>query len=432
MAYSELVKNIDTLRTYIRGFYIYGFLGRDDFAQKSGRTYDNEKRRLVNYLSEFVSARNDESGKVSFVSIDSRSLGRNPFYEVFKAKSFTAMDISLHFMILDILHEPEERKSLGQILDEIAKVYLRGFSAKMLPEESTLRKKLNEYAKLGLVKIERTGKTSLYSREATVDLAGAGDFLSFFSETAPCGVLGCFLLDKFSRAEVASSQIFQFKHHYLTNAIESDFLCDFFAAIREHRFLTVTQQRSIHARKVVVKVVPLMIYESVQDGRLYAMVYNQRNKFFTAMRFDYIIGLSLGEVYEGFEQRRTDFEPLKKHIWGVALKMNKRHNDITTSHIRFKIFIGENEEFIYQRLIREKRVGEVTRLDENTAEFNADIFEPMEIIPWVRTFISRILEFQCSDSQITRMFYHDVRKMKALYGLESGKTQITGESHAVQ
>ena len=46
MAYSELIKNLDTLRTYIRSFYIYGFKTRDQFFGKSPRTYDDEKRRL--------------------------------------------------------------------------------------------------------------------------------------------------------------------------------------------------------------------------------------------------------------------------------------------------------------------------------------------------------------------------------------------------
>ena len=50
MAYSELIKNLDTLRTYIRSFYIYGFKTRNQFFGKSPRTYDDEKRRLENYL----------------------------------------------------------------------------------------------------------------------------------------------------------------------------------------------------------------------------------------------------------------------------------------------------------------------------------------------------------------------------------------------
>ena len=103
MAYSELIKNLDTLRTYIRSFYIYGFKTRDKFRGKSVRTYDDEKRRLENYLDGYMAFRPDENGKVTFLSIDSRRTAHNPLYKIFKAKSFTAMDISLHFMLMDIL-----------------------------------------------------------------------------------------------------------------------------------------------------------------------------------------------------------------------------------------------------------------------------------------------------------------------------------------
>lgn len=74
MAYSELIKNLDTLRTYVRSFYIYGFKTRDNFFEKSKRTYDDEKRRLENYLSGYMSFRTDENGKVTFLSIDSRRI----------------------------------------------------------------------------------------------------------------------------------------------------------------------------------------------------------------------------------------------------------------------------------------------------------------------------------------------------------------------
>lgn len=144
MAYSELIKNLETLRTYVRSFYIYGFKTRDKFLGKSARTYDDEKRRLENYLSDYMAFRTDENGKVTFLSIDSRRIPHNPLYKIFKAKSFTAMDISLHFMLMDILFDCDEKngKTLAQILDEINSVYLKDFSADALPEESTLRKKL--------------------------------------------------------------------------------------------------------------------------------------------------------------------------------------------------------------------------------------------------------------------------------------------------
>ena len=195
MAYSELIKKIDTLRTYIRSFYIYGFKTREQFFGKSMRTYDDEKRRLENYLDGYMTFRLDENGKVTFLSIDSRHTTHNPLYKIFKAKSFTAMDISLHFMLMDILADGS-KKTLNQLLDEITDTYLKDFSTEILPEESSLRKKLKEYEELGLISSTKDGKTMLYYLNPMSDLSGLEDAFAFFSEIAPCGVVGSFLFDK--------------------------------------------------------------------------------------------------------------------------------------------------------------------------------------------------------------------------------------------
>ena len=414
MAYSELIKNLDTLRTYIRSFYIYGFKSRDKFTGKSTRTYDDEKRRLENYLDGYMTFRPDENGKVNFVSIDSRHTPHNPLYKLFKAKSFTAMDISLHFMVMDIL-AGGEKKSLNQILDEINSVYLDGFSSEVVPEESTLRKKLKEYEELGLIKSEKDGKTMLYCRTPLSDLSGLEDVLNFFSETDPWGVIGNFLFDKLPKEAQQEGEIFQYKHHYITSTIESDFVEQVFQAIREHRYLTIEQKRSEDDRTFPNEVIPLMIYQSTQGGRMYLMAYRPRGKYFLALRFDYIVGMETGGVYEGFEQKRAEFEELRNHIWGVALKQNKKHNDTTTVHVTFRITFSEEEKFIYQRLLREKRSGTVTLLDDNNAQFDVDVYDPLEIIPWVRTFICRITFFDCTDKNIVRRFYGDIRKMNRMY-----------------
>jgi len=52
--FQELVKNFDRVRDYIRQFFIYGFKSRNEFDQKSGRTYDNERRRTESWLSAYT------------------------------------------------------------------------------------------------------------------------------------------------------------------------------------------------------------------------------------------------------------------------------------------------------------------------------------------------------------------------------------------
>ncbi len=54
MAYSELIKNFEKVRSYMRDFYVYGFKGRDEFDSKSSRIYDDEYRRVKAWLEGYM------------------------------------------------------------------------------------------------------------------------------------------------------------------------------------------------------------------------------------------------------------------------------------------------------------------------------------------------------------------------------------------
>ena len=221
MAYSELIKNFENIRDYISQFYVYGFKRRKDYDKKSSRSYDNERRRIESWLGEYMCFTNESDGKSTFLSLDSRTVLHNPLYKAFKAKSFTDKNIMLHFYILDIL----KNKSLSssEIADEITNEYFSMFESVKECDESTIRKKLNEYEKLGLIKSEKQGRKRIYSlNECDVDLDKWRDALSFFTEVNPIGVIGSYLLDKFDNEE----NPFRFKQHYIFNALESEVLYD--------------------------------------------------------------------------------------------------------------------------------------------------------------------------------------------------------------
>ena len=78
MAYSELIKNFNKIRDYMRDFYVYGFKSRDDYTKKSARSYDDEKRRIENWLGDYMKFHQTADGKKVFLSIDSRVTRHNP------------------------------------------------------------------------------------------------------------------------------------------------------------------------------------------------------------------------------------------------------------------------------------------------------------------------------------------------------------------
>lgn len=415
MAYSELIKNFNKIRDYMRDFYVYGFKCRDDYTRKSVRSYDNEKRRIESWLGDYMQFRRTADGKEVFLSIDSREAKQNPFYKAWKTKSFTDGDITLHFVIMDILASGAE-KSFLEITGQVDS-YMEEFDQVRLFDSSTIRKKLNEYVKEGILLSRRSGKTVLYRRSQEKGIPDT-DILDFFSETAPCGVIGSFLLDKAVRHE----SCFAFKHHYITGAMDSEVLCSILAALHEKRRISVEMISRQKDRISEGHLIPLRVMISVQSGRQYVMAYEPRFKRITSHRLDNIVSVKTEEISERFDEFREMLDRLEAHMWGVSANGRSGRR---MEHVAFTVRYTEEEKHIPRRLEREKRIGTVEHLDQNTSRFSADVFDAGELIPWIRTFICRITDISISDKALEDQFKKDLQTMYDIYGLEGG------DGHAV-
>ena len=412
MAYSELIKNFNRIRDYMREFYVYGFKSRDEFTAKSARSYDDERRRLESWLGDYMRFRQTPDGKNVFLSIDSRLSRHNPLYSAWKTKSFTDGDITLHFILFDVLHDPDAALSLNGLTEAID-ARLASFEEPKTFDQSTVRKKLQEYVREGLIAAERKGKTLYYRRADPCPEAPDRDALDFFSEVAPCGVVGSYLLDKTERQE----DHFAFKHHYITGAMDSEILCSLFEAISEKKYITLETINRHRNRVFESHVVPLRIMASSQSGRQYLMAYMPRFDRINPWRTDNIVSVRADEVCPQFDELRKALDGMMPHLWGVSTQSASGQR---LDHVEFTVRYDWNEAHIHARLEREKRCGTVTRLDEHTSKFTADVYDASELIPWIRTFICRITRFECSDKRLEARFNDDIRQMYALYGLKEG------------
>jgi len=414
MAYSELVKNFERVRDYMRAFYVYGFKSREEYDEKSARSYDNERRRIESWLGEFMSFHRDAAGKSVFLSVDSRSIPRNPLHKAFKAKSFTAKDITLHFYLLDIL-APGQERSLQQIVRCIHEDYLSRFDGGFSVDESTVRKKLKEYERLGLVCGRRCGREVFYRRaDDTVDLASWEDALAFFSEEHPLGVVGSFLMD---RTE-SEADPFRFKHHYMLHALDSEILFSLLQAIDAQCAAEIEIHNLRSGRDALCTVCPLKIYISTQTGRQYLLAYHYGVKKPLFYRIDAIKKVTIGSKEKGFADYLEVQRVFDRRLWGVS-----GGDKSTAEHIEMTLRFGDDEEFIPQRLEREKRHGHVERIDAHTCRFTADVYDASEMLPWLRTFIGRVADLQCSNPEVTRRFYEDLAQMRRMYGGEEDAVQ---------
>ena len=417
-SYSELIKNFEKIRAYMRDFYVYGFKSRDDYQKKSARSYDDERRRLESWLGDHMSFVRTPEGKNVFISIDSRTIRHNPLYNAWKAKSFTDGDITLHFILFDILHDPSVKRTIAELLREIDTKYLAGFETPMMFDESTVRKKLKEYCEAGIVVAEKEGRKVYYRRTDNTDITDLNDVLHYFSEVAPCGVIGSFILDK------AESGIdpFTFKHHYITGAIDSGVLAALFAAMQEKRAVTITNMSRKKDMPRRVRIIPLRVLISVQNGRQHLFAYLPEYNFFTSYRIDYLSNVKLEDPTPRFDELRAELDRMQSKMWGVSVKRNKWGND-HLEHVEFTIKVEDNEEYIVKRLEREKRIGTVEKLDEHTYRFSADVYDTSEMIPWIRTFICRIDKMNFSNRTIENQFKKDLKAMYRMYGIRQEAQQ---------
>ena len=408
MAYSELIKSFDRIRDYMRQFYVYGFKSRNEYDKKSARSYDNERRRIESWLGDFMSFRQTVDGKNVFLSVDSRSIPRNPLYSAFKAKSFTPGDVTFHFYILDLLQDGRACNA-QEIVDLFSEKYLCHFDTDWEPDISTVRKKLKEYVSLGLLKSEKHGRELVFSRnDSTIELSTWADTLAFFAEANPLGVVGSFLLEKLETVP----DYFQFKHHYILHTLDSQLLLQLLTAIGEHRRINLTNAsvRST-AGKVVHTVYPLKIFVSTQGGRQYLLCYHFRFHKLMFFRIDYIYAVEPLDPEPNHERYAGYFEKFQSHLWGTS-----SGTGFNVDHLEMTVTYGPGEEFIPKRLEREKRNGTVEILDDRTCRYSTDVYDASELIPWLRTFIGRIVKLECSDSTVVERFWSDLEKMSALYG----------------
>ncbi len=405
--FSELVKRFDKIRSCVRDFYIYGFKTREDYRDKSSRTYDNERRRIESWFSGYIRQEYHVGRKKSvFITLDSNRIAVNPLYQAWKTKSFTANDIMLHFFILDILKDGFPR-SVEAITDEIQEQYQVLFDAQIV------RRKLAAYAREGMLDILAEGRKHCYAlaedlRQSHPELMPElMDAVCFFQAAAPFGFIGSTILD-FCRF---SNESFRFRHDFLVHTLEDEILLPLAAAIGEKKLVTLTVKSPKNGITRQITGTPLKILVSTQTGRRYVCMRKQATMRLTCYRLDAICQVDLQKADANFDKSLEAFERNYPFSWGVSFGTSRKPETI-----RLRIALDEaTESYIYARLKREGRNGTVIPVEPGIYEYTCQCWDASELLPWVRTFTGRILDFSCSNAAVEQRFWDDFGQMQKLY-----------------
>ena len=404
--FQELIKSFAKSREYVRDFFVYGFKTREDFSDKSGRTYDNEKRRIESWLSEYIHSEYTKSGKNISIALDSNLLMTNPLYRVWKSKSFTDNDIMLHFFLLDILQDGEART-----IDELTNEILMNYD--VLFEPQLVRKKVKEYEAEGLFVCENSGKQYKYlcaeplSYEIPEELPALLDAVRFYHLAAPMGILGSTILDN----QKVANDVFTVKHGFFGHTLEDEVLLQLLTAMKEKRAVSFVNRSSKSRQTVEMEGIPMKIFVSTRTGRRYLCVYRSKNCRFENQRLDSIKEVTLLEEVPDYKEYQEDLARNLPKVFGVSFGSSH-----VSDTIKLTLHIDEEaEKFILDRLQREGKGGTITHVSENTYIYEKEVFDGNEMIPWIRTFTGRIISFESNNDFLVNKFYGDMRRIASMY-----------------
>ncbi len=462
--FQELIGSFPKTREYVRDFFVYGFKSRNDFKEKSPRTYDNERRRLESWLSPYVRKDYASNGANLSLAIDSNLLDTNPLFRVWQTKSFTDNDIVLHFLILDLLQN-NGSKTVEEITDGLLSQY------EALFDVQTVRRKCNAYAKEGLLYKEKIGKSVLFSLDSTLphwlrSNESIQDALAFYQMSGVFGIIGNALLRQLDRP----NRSFRVKHSFFVHTLEDEILFALLKAMNQKSAVQLTIKSSHNGNSSTALCIPLQIFISTRSGRRFLCGYVRRNRRFTCFRLDSIKNVVPVECPEKMPPERapskkkplgdtqgknippeeeqvngtlqedgqgTNTPPEKEYdelldklnrnrskAWGVSFQNEGKH---FLDRLCMTLQILEpGENYILNRLKLEGRGGTITRLAPNTYLYEIEVFDCHELLPWIRTFTGRILSLECSDKFVERQFYRDLQAMYRIYQVE--KTETTAKA----
>lgn len=409
----ELIKQFNNIRDYMREFFINGFKSREDYHYHSPRTYDEARFRIDSWLGEYLESRADENRRrINYFSIDSRNVVSNPLHKAFKTSSFTDNDITIYFCLMDCLsHGDWEDGSLliNSVHDHYAMFGNDGI------DPSTIRKKLSEYTRMGILQQKKKTRSTSYRLNQEIKLTQEWlNAAAFFSEDAPVGVAGSYLMDFYD----FHCDMFRFKHHHLFQTLDSEILCTIFEAMEKCRWVDITYFNIRTQKDDAMRVYPIRVYESTQNGTQHLAVWTEQNDAIYFLRFDRMKKVKLSKETADsrwVQQMEAKYKERKEHFWGVSQGNGQKQLE----HVRMVIYAGQNEPFIVNRLYREKRWGTVEKLSDTQYQFSIDVYDSRELLPWIRSFIGRIEELECPEP-VKMTFLEDVKAACALYREQKG------------
>ena len=419
---SNDISEVNMLRDFVREIYVESFHSPNEHISihsPSGRSEGEAKSRLHAFFEENFITKNSENEDV--LKFNSRIVTPNPLFAIWKMCHFKSEYLTRDFALFDLLVSKEYEEGLSDYdlkCDDSGKNKLDFYTGKPISHKQ-LRPYIEQLRTNGILgvkesfsedgsllkriyKLADTRKIQNLIKDNPEILAA----IQFASETFPCGVIGSYILDSIDSETFPP--IFNFKHHFIYNTLDSEAMYTIFSAINEKRFITIKRKENI------IRVTPIQVRYSARDGRSYLVYYTNYPKYrgFNVENFENIFSVKKTEKCTYFDSLIKKYDSIKNNLWGKSIQIDKNK----TEHVDFSIQYTEDEFYILERLKREAFSGRIkSDINTNNATFSFEIFDSKELIPWIRSYFGRITQFNFENETLQQQLTDEIKKMYAMY-----------------
>ncbi|WZL71695.1 WYL domain-containing protein [Clostridiaceae bacterium 35-E11] len=425
--YKNFIKHYDTIRDVLRNFYLYGCYSRNDFDQKkiSRRKYDNEKRRIMNYMNgKYVKQHTEGHTKYISLNYDMFTCTENFLSYSFLTRSFNWNDIVLYFLIQQMLSEKEQSMTIEELMDAcIAKLSNEAENFQSF-EISTLRRKVKQMSSENLLELEIDKNKKRYrisndffsclTNEEIVLLLEA---VTFFSNTAAICVPGVYLSDtiknylKYERGiDIDPCDSIMYKHTHLQSILDDEITWIIINCISSNQKIRF----KYGANDVQKHVIPLKMIQDIQYGRQYLYGLDMISNQFSLFRIDRIHNARQDHQEKPRDNKYQTYEKATYKSWCATLF--DKSQGLTA--VEVEIHLDENiYGYILDRFRREGKWGTLTKLKKNRYLYRIEVTDPNEMIPWLRTFAGFIKIRESNSHNISEKLDTDWKEALKKYGL---------------
>lgn len=395
---NRAISNFEIIRKLVRNLYLEGFNNYLEIGNlgKSPRAFANNLNSIRNFLDErFMSSKTNTREKTNpVITFDTRNESENPLFALWKTSNSIASNLSFDFAIMDILEDyPDGINWFSLSSDSDSNKHdnlLNKYVTKGIDKKG-VKIKLEKLATAGVIEFsedkKKIRKTDTRRIKELLSSKEVKQAIQFASETCPLGVIGSFILDSLKKVDEKSlNPPIHYKHHFVFSSIDYEIMYILLEGINEKCFVEIESER-FGLRTIL----PLKILISTQTGRTYILFWDKNEKKFFSENLELILAAKKNEQCSEYDLYRRKFTEIESSMWGVSINAEKVTD---LEHVRFVIEYPSEEEkrYIPARIKREAVTGTVKELDEYHSEFEADIIDSNEIIPWIRSFFGRITE----------------------------------------